>query len=127
MFDLLQKLISPNSSKQYANISTTDAHKKITGFKKQGTPFLLLDVRSAAENASGSIEGSLNIPVQELSARMSEIEKHKTAPVIVYCHSGGRSAMASQLLAANGFSNVTNVVGGISDWTQKRLPVAKGR
>lgn len=57
---------------------------------------LLLDVRTPAEFASGHVEGALNIPVQALEQRMSELPK--TKQIIVYCRSGRRSAAATALI-----------------------------
>lgn len=61
---------------------------------------LLLDVRTREEFAEGHVKGALNIPVQELGSRLSELPAH--ASIVVYCRSGGRSAMATQLLRARG-------------------------
>ncbi len=75
---------------------------------------LLLDVRSQGEYTDGGIEGSLNIPIQELSGRMEELGD-KDDTIVVYCQSGGRSAMAKRLLEANGFTSV-HYMGGIGQW-----------
>lgn len=78
---------------------------------------LLLDVRTADEFASGHLRNAKNIPVQELQSRMNEISSCKDKPVLVYCYSGGRSAMACGLLKRNGFLKISNLSGGISSWT----------
>ncbi len=75
---------------------------------------LLLDVRSEGEYANGAIDGSLNIPIQELTGRMDELGD-KSGTIVVYCQSGGRSAMAKRLLEANGFESVHDM-GGIGKW-----------
>ena len=69
----------------------------------------LLDTRKPEEYASGNIEGFINIPLDELRERMSEIEKGK--PVYVLCQSGLRSYVASRILEAYGFE-VYNFSGG---------------
>ena len=73
--------------------------------RKRGA--LLVDVRSAAEFASGNAPGTVNIPLQELGSRLGEIPK--TAPVVVGCASGTRSGMARMLLKKNGYQDVHNV------------------
>ena len=73
--------------------------------KKQGA--LLVDVRSAAEFASGNAPGTVNIPLQEIGSRLAEIPK--TAPVVLCCASGTRSGMASLVLKKNGYTQVYNV------------------
>jgi rhodanese-related sulfurtransferase len=75
---------------------------------------LLVDVRSEGEYANGGIEGSINIPIQELASRMDELGD-KNREIVVYCQSGGRSAMAKRLLESNGFSKVHDL-GSIGRW-----------
>ena len=73
--------------------------------RRNGAVFV--DVRSAAEFASGNAPGSINIPLQELGRRLAEIPK--SSPVVVCCASGTRSGMAKMLLKKNGYPNVYNV------------------
>ena len=68
-------------------------------------PFFV-DVRSPEEFAEGSVEGAVNVPVDQLPARMAEIPKDRT--VIVFCRSGSRSDMAKMLLDSSGYTQVTN-------------------
>ena len=74
---------------------------------------LLLDVRTPGEFAGGHIEGALNIPVQELGARVSEVGP-KSRPVVVYCRSGGRSCAAAGILSQAGYEVVD--VGGMGSY-----------
>lgn len=69
----------------------------------------LVDVRSAAEFAAAHAPDTLNIPLNELSSRMTEIPQ--TSPVVVACASGSRSAMAKLLLKKNGYAQVYNIGG----------------
>ncbi len=75
---------------------------------------LLLDVRSSEEFAGGHIDGAINIPIQELNARVDELGD-RNAAVVVYCQSGGRSMMAKRLLEGKGFTDVHDL-GGIGKW-----------
>jgi phage shock protein E len=68
---------------------------------------VLVDVRSAAEFASGNAPGSVNIPLQELGTRLKEIPN--TVPVVLCCASGTRSGMAKMVLKKNGYQQVYNV------------------
>ncbi len=83
---------------------------------------VFLDVRTAAEfngtaqDKFGAIKNAINIPVQELESRMSELEKYKDKEIIVYCSHSHRSPRASYMLTQNGFKNVTNMLGGMSVW-----------
>lgn len=74
----------------------------------------LVDVRTPGEFAAGHIPGALNIPVQQLDARMSELLP-KDEPVVVYCRSGHRSGTAARLLKNAGFNAVRDL-GPMSRW-----------
>ncbi len=63
----------------------------------------IVDVRTPGEFQGGHVAGSINIPVNELTQRISEVKALKL-PLILCCASGGRSAMASQLLKQQGIS-----------------------
>lgn len=73
--------------------------------RKEGAT--LLDVRSAAEFASANAPGTINIPLQELGRRLTEIPK--ATPVVLCCASGTRSAMAKMMLKKNGYQRVYNI------------------
>jgi len=66
----------------------------------------LVDVRTADEFASGSVNGALNIPVDRIALQHSKLNKEKT--IIVFCRSGNRSAQAKVLLSQKGFKKVVN-------------------
>lgn len=89
-------------------------------FVASSSPHVLIDVRTAEEFSSGHIHGAVNIPVEALESRLSEVPEDQ--PVVVYCRSGNRSAQASQILAQAGYSTVYDL-GGIIDWTAQGLPV----
>ncbi len=75
---------------------------------------LLVDVRSPDEFGGGHIEGAVSIPIQELSDRADELGD-KERDIVLYCQSGGRSAMAKRLLERKGFSKVHDL-GGMDRW-----------
>jgi peroxiredoxin family protein/TusA-related sulfurtransferase/rhodanese-related sulfurtransferase len=74
---------------------------------------LLLDVRSEDEYMCGSVDGSKNIPLEELRGRLKELSKDK--PITVMCRTGVRSYNAERILRAEGFK-VTNMAGGYIAW-----------
>ncbi len=74
----------------------------------------LLDVRTREEFASGHVDGAVNIPVQELETRIAELGT-SGKPIVVYCHSGRRSAVAKQMLEAAGHAEVYDL-GPMSSW-----------
>ncbi len=67
----------------------------------------IIDVRSAGEYTGGHVEGSLNIPLQEIPNRLEDI-KSMSKPIIVCCASGGRSGNAEDYLSSNGVDDVFN-------------------
>lgn len=69
---------------------------------------LLLDVRSPAEYASGHIRDAIPIPLSDIAMDIGRVAPEKSAPIIVYCQSGGRSASARQQLLQMGYQNVVN-------------------
>ncbi len=81
---------------------------------------VLLDVRTAEEFDSGHIAGALNIPVDALQDRLSEVPQDTT--VVIYCRSGNRSATAAQILAEAGYGDIRDM-GGIIAWTEQGYPI----
>jgi hydroxyacylglutathione hydrolase len=82
---------------------------------------LVVDVRSTEEWRSGHIAGSQHIPLGRLVAQMADAAK--TRPVLLVCESGSRSLIGASLLTAAGFSDVTNLTGGIAAWRREGLPL----
>jgi phage shock protein E len=74
----------------------------------------LVDVRTRGEFAAGHLPGAVNIPVQELDARLNELQP-KDGVVVVYCRSGHRSGNAARLLKSAGFPAVHDL-GAMSRW-----------
>jgi rhodanese-related sulfurtransferase/rubrerythrin len=74
----------------------------------------ILDVRQPKEYENGHISGAKLIPMPDLTQRLHEIDPQKHT--VVYCAIGGRSRMASQMLAGRGFNKVYNISGGFKAW-----------
>jgi rhodanese-related sulfurtransferase len=77
---------------------------------------LLLDVRQPEELALAAVAGARHIPMNEIPARLGELEPD--APLAVLCHHGSRSLMVARFLERNGFTQVFNVSGGIDAWSR---------
>ena len=82
--------------------------------------FFLLDVREPNEYQIGKIPGSTLIPLGDVPQRVGEIPRDKE--IIVHCKMGGRSAKAAAFLRQQGYTNVKNLKGGITDWSDKIDP-----
>lgn len=74
----------------------------------------LVDVRNPGEVESGSIDGARHISLPALLTRLDELDR--SAPTVVFCAGGYRSAIASSLLRSHGFSDVSDLVGGYNAW-----------
>jgi phage shock protein E len=77
----------------------------------------LLDVRTPEEFAAGHVPGARNIPVQELAARLSELDTARNGDIVVYCRSGRRAASALQTLQARGFEHLLHLDGDMQGWS----------
>lgn len=87
---------------------------------------LALDVREDKEITNGGmIKGARHITLGQLPTKISELEKNKQYPILVYCRSGSRSGHACQMLTKAGFEDVSNLAGGIMAWEAANLPLSK--
>ncbi|MET8066863.1 rhodanese-like domain-containing protein [Micromonospora sp. NPDC005686] len=75
---------------------------------------LVLDVRNAGEREQGAVDGSLHIPLAELTRRIDEVPAGR--PVVVHCAGGYRSSVAASLLRAAGHADVSDLLGGYGAW-----------
>ena len=118
MMDLVEK-----ATVNIKNIKPGAICDFVTANGKQNV--ILLDVRTPAEfngtapDKFGRLAGAINIPVQELEKRITELKDYKDKEIVVYCSHSHRSPMASYMLMQNGFTKVTNMEYGMSEWNNK--------
>ncbi|MCA9918744.1 MAG: rhodanese-like domain-containing protein [Anaerolineales bacterium] len=99
------------------NITPNELQEMIKGKKS----VLVLDVRQPEEYAhDGHIKGARLMPLGTLRARINELPKD--TPIVCVCRSGARSRTACEQLQAQGFEDVTNMVGGMIAWKRAHLP-----
>ena len=86
----------------------------------------LIDVRTPDEYALGTIPGAINIPLDDMRERMSEIPADR--PVWLFCGVGLRGYLASNILMANGYKDVRNLIGGLKTYkaATAKLPIPEG-
>lgn len=77
---------------------------------------LLVDCREEEENKYCRIEGSLSIPLSQFAERALK-ELKPDQEICIHCHHGGRSQRAGEFLSEQGFTNVSNLTGGIDAWS----------
>jgi NADPH-dependent 2,4-dienoyl-CoA reductase/sulfur reductase-like enzyme/peroxiredoxin family protein/rhodanese-related sulfurtransferase/TusA-related sulfurtransferase len=85
----------------------------------------LLDVRTAAEFSFGTIEGAVNIPLDELRDRIPEIPADKE--IYIFCAVGLRGYLALKILTARGFKNVKNLTGGYQTYSVATAPIVNNK
>ena len=74
----------------------------------------LVDVRQPGETEGGVIEGATLIPLTKLTEEMDSLDR--TKPTIVYCAGGFRSSIAASRMIADGFEDVSDLLGGYGAW-----------
>lgn len=92
---------------------------------------LLVDVRESSEHEQGHLPGAMLIPRGILEAaadpsyskHVPELANARDRQVVVYCATGGRSAMSAAVLQMMGFRNVISLDGGFSEWAKAGKPV----
>lgn len=89
-------------------------------------PAVIIDVRTPQEYAAGHVEGALNIPHDRIAEGIGTVKRlKKDQPVLVYCRSGRRSALARQALEKEGYRNVLD--GGGIETVARELKVCAGQ
>jgi rhodanese-related sulfurtransferase len=86
---------------------------------------VVLDIRDKKDYEAGHIVDSVNIPVGKLGARLAELEKYKSNPIILVCKMGQHSGDACKTLVSAGFSDVVRLSGGMAEWRGQNLPLVQ--
>jgi phage shock protein E len=90
---------------------TPDESIESLAWKRIRAGAMLLDVRKPEEYSQGHLQGSINIPHDQLAARVNEIGQDKDRDIVLYCVSGHRSSLAKRTLESLGYTNVLNAGG----------------
>ncbi|WP_088008917.1 rhodanese-like domain-containing protein [Indiicoccus explosivorum] len=104
---LIYKMIGP--AKGMPSVTTDEVKPML---KTKGIQFI--DVRTPGEYRANGLKAFKNIPLNELPRRLDELDRDKETYII--CQSGARSSRACAILKKNGFSQVTNIRGGMGTW-----------
>jgi glyoxylase-like metal-dependent hydrolase (beta-lactamase superfamily II)/rhodanese-related sulfurtransferase len=86
---------------------------------------LAVDVRAPRERDEKFVAGSVNIPLNHLAERLKELPSDR--PLLVYCAGGYRSSIAASLLQRQGFTQVSEIAGGLAAWETAHLPLSAAR
>lgn len=106
-------------------IPTVDVAEADRRRRDTDRPALVIDVRERNEFEAVRLESSVVlVPMSRFAERWQELPKDR--PLLIMCASGGRSAAATAHLVRNGYGDVANVAGGITEWERSGLPVRRG-
>lgn len=86
---------------------------------------ILIDVREQNEWDAGYLHGATHAPKGTISFAIATIAPDKSAPILLYCAGGVRSAAAAETLAGLGYTNLRSMAGGIKGWSEAGLPIVE--
>ncbi len=109
---------SSTRSATTVNLNVSEFSQKITE-----PDVIILDVRTPEEFASGHIEGALNIDFNSGDFANEITRLNPSENYAIYCRSGSRSGQAASIMHKAGFHDVSNLNGGVIDWTNAGLPL----
>jgi glyoxylase-like metal-dependent hydrolase (beta-lactamase superfamily II) len=101
----------PEVVEQSSRLSVAELHDRVAAV---GDGVQVVDVRNPGELAAGTIAGARNIPLAQLASRFDELDRER--PTVVFCAGGYRSAIAASAMAAAGFADVSDLLGGFDAW-----------
>ena len=115
-----------------ASIKEVDS-SGLQAMRSERANLLVIDVRESSEHEQGYIEGAMLVPRGILEAaadynypnRVQTLVDARERPIVVYCATGGRSAMAALTLKQMGFGEVYSLAGGISQWAKENRPLLR--
>lgn len=106
-------------------LPTVDVHEADRRLRDDADRPLLLDVRERSEFDTVRAPGAALLPTSQFMARIAELPSDR--PLLVICHSGGRSAAVTAYLLRTGRTDVANVAGGMAAWERAGLVTQRGR
>ena len=115
-----QYMARPELTMSTERLSAQVAAERMAASAGERSP-LLIDVRAPGERQRKRIAGSVGIQLMHLGDRLSELPADR--PVLVYCAGGYRSSIAASLLQCHGFTQVSEIAGGIAAWDAEKLPL----
>ncbi len=106
------------------SVQTVDPQAWIQASTQPGVT--IVDVRTPEEYAAGHVQGAININVEgpTFAADIDKLDKSGT--YALYCHSGRRSALATEQMSGAGFTSIVNLQGGIADLQTAGAPIVTG-
>jgi rhodanese-related sulfurtransferase len=91
----------------------------------QNASAIVIDIREPSEHATGVAQGARLLPMSQLGKRIGEVPKSSDQVVLLICNTQNRSARVAEQLRAAGFTNISYVHGGMSQWAKQQWPMVK--
>lgn len=115
-------LASSYFSDKLAGYNSVSAEEAVRLYNNDAKVF---DVRTSEEFKSGYIGQAENLTSDKVLQRLEQLSFAKEDAILMYCQSGARSATVARSLVKAGYTNVSNLSGGIMAWQNAGLPVNK--
>jgi len=110
-----------DAKKRVKECTVNDVKKRLD----RGEKFTLIDTREESEFAAGHVPGALHLSKGVIERDIEKKVPDKSAPLVLYCGGGFRSALAADNLQKMGYTNVISMDGGMRDWRAKKYPETK--
>lgn len=108
---------------QVSSVITAEEAAKLIEQNRNNPKFVILDVRTADEYAEAHIDKAqqLDFYDDQFNAQLAKLDKSKQ--YLLYCRSGSRSGKTAEFMKSLGFSQISDIKGGITAWKAAKLPV----
>ncbi len=116
---------APASAAVKPTVGSMTADELLARQRANDASLVALDVRTPEEYAEGHVPGAVNVPHDQVGARLGELQSLKDKDVVVYCRSGRRAGMAADVLQKAGFTRLRHLEGDMQGWTAAGRPTAK--
>lgn len=113
---------APSGAQQVSVLDTTT----LLDLQSRIADLVILDVRSPEEYRAGHVAGAINLPYEQIPGGLQNIVIETSQPVVAYCQSGARAAVALQALHQAGFSKLGYLQGDFPAWKASGAPVVEG-
>ena len=108
----------------YKDVTIKEAYALIMDNKGNGN-FIIIDVRTPQEYASGHLENAINIDYNAPTFKESLATFDKDKTYFLYCRTGNRSSKAFEIMKEMDFKKINHMIGGIAAWINEELPIVK--
>ncbi|MBN3726790.1 rhodanese-like domain-containing protein [Burkholderia sp. Ac-20379] len=86
---------------------------------------IVIDLRPSADYAAGHLPAARSVQYAELSAKLGQVAKNKSAPLLLVCQNGQQSNKAAKVAREAGYGEVHVLQGGVAEWQKAGMPVVK--